>query len=288
LLREIRPSIVHVDEEPYNLATWLALRAARGSGAQRLFYTWQNIYRALPPPFSAIEQANYAATAGAIAANADAEQVLRRKGFDKPIWVIPPGLDPALYQPAAREPDGLFQVGFVGRLVPEKGVDLILEACRELPAPWHLTIVGDGSERAALERLAIDRGIRDYVTFSPPVASTEVPALLQKLDTLVLPSRSRPNWREQFGRILMEAMACEVAVVGSTCGEIPRVIGDAGLVFPENNREKLAQCLVRLQRDGDLRRSLGSLGRQRVLEQYSYSRIAAQTLAAYRAILSAS
>ncbi len=282
LLGRLRPDIVHVDEEPYNLATWLALRAAKSCDARRVFYTWQNIYRSLPLPFSRIEQANYALAAGAIAANADAEAVLRRKGFVKPVWIIPPGLDPDLYQPATNPPNGSFEVGFVGRLVPEKGVDLLIRACQRLVPPWHLSIVGDGEEKPALERLAASLGVRDKITFAAAVPSIEVPALLHRLNVVVLPSRSLPNWREQFGRILMEAMACEVPVIGSTCGEIPRVIGDAGLVFPENDGNALGEKLATLQRDADLRQRLGKAGRERVLQRFTHESVAEQTLAVYR------
>lgn len=285
LLRKLQPELVHVDEEPYNLATWLALRAARGCGARRLFYTWQNIYRTLPLPFAAIEQANYDLADGAIAANADAEAVLRRKGFKPPIWIIPPGVDPELYRPALPGSGDEFRVGYIGRLVPEKGVDLLLRACRSLAGAWRLAIVGEGEQRGALERLADELGERDRVSFSGSVASTEVADLLHDLDVVVLPSRSLPNWREQFGRILMEAMACEIPVVGSTCGEIPQVIGDAGLVFPEGDANALTTCLVTLQSDPELRRRLGQAGRARVLERFTHRNVAEHTLIVYRAIL---
>ena len=284
-LRRLRPDLVHVDEEPYNFATWTALQTEQAIGARRLFYTWQNIYRTLPFPFSTIEQLNYRHVNGAIAANADAAEVLLRKGFARPIWIIPPGLDPELYAPSREPPSGTFNVGYVGRLVREKGVDLLIRACASLAPPWQLTLVGEGIERLALEKQAEAAGVRDRVVFAGRVASTEVPFLLQQLSVLVLPSRSMPNWREQFGRVLLEAMACAVPVVGSSSGEIPRVIGDAGLVFPENDSSALAAQLVALQRDGDLCRRLGCRGRERVLSQFSLRSIATQTLEVYRSLL---
>ena len=69
--------------------------------------------------------------------------------------------------------------------------------------------------------------------------STEVPAVLRALDVLVLPSLTTPSWKEQFGRVLQEAMACAIPVVGSDSGEIPHVIGDAGLVTPEGDAAAL-------------------------------------------------
>jgi glycosyltransferase involved in cell wall biosynthesis len=80
-------------------------------------------------------------------------------------------------------------------------------------------------------------------------------------------------------------MACEVPVVGSTCGEIPHVIGEAGLVFKENDAAELRRYLLHLQQQPELRRELGRQGRQRVLERYTQAQIAAQTVAVYRDVL---
>ena len=99
---------------------------------------------------------------------------------------------------------------------------------------------------------------------------------------LVLPSRSQPNWIEQFGRVLIEAMACGVVVLGSDCGEIPNVIGDAGLIFPEWNDYVLRERLEQLMRDPDLWSELARRGRERVLTHFTQAQIAAQTVAVYR------
>jgi glycosyltransferase involved in cell wall biosynthesis len=105
---------------------------------------------------------------------------------------------------------------------------------------------------------------------------------MRQLDVLVLPSISRPNWKEQFGRVLVEAMACGVPVVGSTCGEIPNVVGDAGLLFPEGDVAGLRDCLARLQADAELGARLAEAGRARVAERFTQQRIAAETVAVYR------
>jgi glycosyltransferase involved in cell wall biosynthesis len=285
LLERIKPDLVHVDEEPYNFATFLALRAAKSAGARRLFYTWQNIYRSVPLPFSLVERANYSFADAAIAANIDAADVLRRKGFRQKVSVIPPGLDPDLYVPDLAATSNRYRIGYIGRLVHEKGVDLLIRACQGLTGEWSLEIVGDGDQAPALRQLSTQLGIEDHVRFRSSVASGEVPNVLRNLDVLVLASRSRPNWREQFGRVLMEAMACAVPVVGSTCGEIPRVIGDGGLVFPEDDTLTLREHLVRLKAEPELRRELATRGRERVLSNYTHRRVAENTLAVYRSLV---
>jgi glycosyltransferase involved in cell wall biosynthesis len=114
-----------------------------------------------------------------------------------------------------------------------------------------------------------------------------MPHFYQSLDALVLPSRSTPSWIEQFGRVLIEAMACGIPCVGSDSGEIPHVLGDAGLVFREGDSAALRDQLRRLAGDDGLRASLGSAGRDRVMARYTMSHVASATAAVYRAIMSA-
>jgi glycosyltransferase involved in cell wall biosynthesis len=105
------------------------------------------------------------------------------------------------------------------------------------------------------------------------------------MDVLALTSRTLPNWKEQFGRVLVEAMACGVPVIGSSSGEIPHVIGDAGLIVHEEDVDGLRNGLLQLMRDDALRLELGRRGRQRVLERFTQARVAAETVEIYRSML---
>src|SRR6266487_2573840 len=99
IMREVRPDVVHIDEEPYNFATFQAMRLAHKQKARVLFFTWQNLYRSYPPPFRQIELYNYRHVAAALAGNRDAHDVLKRKGFRGPIHLIPQfGFDPEIYK----------------------------------------------------------------------------------------------------------------------------------------------------------------------------------------------
>lgn len=284
-LREIRPHVVHVDEEPYNLATWLAVRQARAVKARTLFFSWQNINRRYPFPFRQMERQVLARVDYALMGNQAAVAVWRAKGYSGPFCVTPQfGVDPQLFTPPAqRDARREVVIGAANRrLVPEKGVDLLLRAAAGLQGAWRLRVMGDGPERPSLQRLAEELGITARVDFDGIVPSVQMPAYLQQLDVLALPSRTLPNWKEQFGRVLIEAMACETAVVGSDSGEIPHVIADAGLIFPEGDVAALQAHLQRLIDAPELRRALGKNGRQRVLETYTQRQIAAQTVAVYR------
>ena len=147
--------------------------------------------------------------------------------------------------------------------MPEKGVDLLLRACAALPSAldWTLNLLGDGPERGRLVDTARELGIDGQVRFLGRVPSTQAPQFYRTLDVLVLPSLSRPNWVEQFGRVLTEAMACGVPVVGSHSGEIPWVIDDAGRVFPEGDAGALADILAELAGDPAQRAALAAAGR---------------------------
>jgi glycosyltransferase involved in cell wall biosynthesis len=133
--------------------------------------------------------------------------------------------------------------------------------------------------------LAEELGISKRVRFLGRVASMQMPGFYGSLDVLVLPSRTRPNWKEQFGRVLVEAMACGVVVVGSDSGEIPHVIGEAGLIFPEGDAGALRRQLTRLWDNPDLRIELSRRARQRVLDHYTQERVALATFAVYQEML---
>ncbi|MCD6290679.1 MAG: glycosyltransferase family 4 protein, partial [Anaerolineae bacterium] len=191
---------------------------------------------------------------------------------------------PGRFAPGEPLPERPFIVGYAGGLIPEKGVDVLIRAVARLSGDWQLRLVGDGTERPRLERLARRLGVADRVAFLPRLVSADMPDFYRQLHVLVLPSRDRPNWREQFGRVLVEAMACGVPVIGSDCGEIPRVVGNAGLVFHQDDVEALRAHLDRLQHEPQWRRRLGQRGRARVLAHFTHDRVAAATVDVYRAL----
>ena len=104
------------------------------------------------------------------------------------------------------------------------------------------------------------------------------------MDVLVLPSLTTPGWVEFFGRVLVEAMACEVPIIGSSSGEIPNVIGDAGLIFHEGDADDLKDKLLLLARNESLKSELAALGKKRAIEKYSWEQIAADTYEVYKSL----
>ena len=290
-LQSTRPDIVHVDEEPGDFVAFHAIRNAIQTGARPLFFSWQNLMRVYPPPFRWFARYAFKHCSHALAGNADAELVLRAKGYRGTIRLIPQfGVDPAIFKPVVRPESGRkqpFTIAYAGRMTSVKAVDVLLRAAAGITLDWRLRLIGNGPERDNLQELARALGISDRVAFEPQLGSSEMPRVYGEIDLYVLPSRSAANWIEQFGRVLIEAMACGVPVIGATTGEIPNTIGDAGLTFAENDAEGLRAQIERVMTDPALSCDLRQRGLRRVLQHFTQASIARQTVDVYHAMLGA-
>lgn len=276
-LRRVRPDVLHAEVEPWSLA---ALECLLGAGHARLvLFTWENLDGPRRLLARAIERLVLGRAAFVVAGNEAARARLLRRGLAPDRTAVLPqfGVDPHRYAagggPGALARPGLGPpvVGYVGRLVPEKGVDLLVDAIAGLPA--RLLVVGEGPARPDLERRTAAWPAGKAI-FRGAVGHAEVPAHLAGLDALVLPSRTTPRWAEQFGHVLVEAMAAGVPVVGSSSGAIPEVVGEAGLVFREGDAADLRRQLERLLGDEALRAGLRARGRARVLARYTHETVA--------------
>ena len=164
---------------------------------------------------------------------------------------------------------------------------MLITALSKLDGNWCAELIGSGPAQPRLIELAQRLGLSERVHFQPWRPSSQIADFYRSLDVLVLPSRSKPNWIEQFGRALTEAMACGVPVIGSMCGEIPNVIGNAGLIFPEGDANALRDRLHALLNQPDLRVDLSQRGRQRVLDHFTQAQIARRTYEVYKAVTQA-
>ncbi|MDF1515547.1 MAG: glycosyltransferase family 4 protein [Anaerolineae bacterium] len=287
LIKKIQPHIVHIDEEPYNFATFHANLLARRFGAKTLWFSWQNLDRQYPPPFSWMEQYNLHHIDHAIAGSQSAAHIWRRKGYQGPLSVIAQfGVDPEIFSPSPNTTHAdTVRIAYAGRFVQEKGIDLLIHALSELKGRWSATFLGSGPAERQLRALVDTLDLRQKVKFKSQIPSIEMPDFYRQTDILVLPSRTLPNWAEQFGRVLIEAMACETCVVGSDSGEIPYVLGDAGLVFAEGDAAQLRLQLQHLIDHPDQRAELGKKSRERVLKSFTQKQVAQATLEIYRELI---
>jgi glycosyltransferase involved in cell wall biosynthesis len=290
-LRRHRPHLIDLNHEPYSVACAeiLTLCSWFAPHAPVVMQTNQNILRRYPPPFNWLERRAFRRVAAAYGCSETVCEVLRAKGFEKPAPIIPFGVNIEAFSPRpVAEPKSTrpLTIGFVGRMLPGKGLNVLAEALGKLTSEsWRLLVVGDGPERAAFEQTLADSGLLERAQFTGAINYDSVPDFYQQIDVLVMPTQTTKRIREQFGRVLVEAMASGVPVIGSTCGAIPEVIGDAGLVFREGDADALAGALRRVLLDGALRIRLARNGRERVEQHYSWERVAAKTYELFRQVL---
>lgn len=277
LFMKIQPDIVYIVEEPFSFTGWTTTYWCKRNvpNIPVILFSYQDIEKRYPPPFRWMERYVLDRCDRILTSNIQGGRVIERKGYTK-LWDTLPSavnLDAFPYK-EPRPHDPLFTLGYVGRLADEKGLDTLLWALTSLSADVRLRLVGDGPARYRLELLAKELGVYERVAFLPPVPHEELSQIYHEFDALVLPSKTTPNWQEQFGRVLIESMACGTPVIGSDSGAIPDVIGDAGLIFPETNAHALADKIMLLQRDKRLQNNLSFKGRIRAEQQFSTERAA--------------
>jgi len=288
MFRAFKPDVLLCSEEPWSLSCFQAVRLANQLGCPLVFQTNQNILKRYPQPFAWIEQSSYRSAAHALAYSEGARQVMLQKGLQAPSSVAPYGTDLALFYPAASEStrqrlnlEGALVAGYMGRIIKEKGLDTLVDAlstisrrCPELDL--RLLFVGSGADEEPLKEQIRRLGLQDRVVFAGSIRHDEAGEYLRCMDLFVLPSRTTPGWKEQFGRVIIEALACGVPVVGSDSGEIPNLIRSTGggLVFQEGDAEDLASSILKLAHDAPARRELGSRGGEQVRRSFTYAVVA--------------
>ena len=267
--------LIDVHEEPFSVAVAevLVLRRLRCRHTPFLVYSAQNIEKRYPPPFRWFERWSLRHAAGAQTCNAEAGQILRRKGLVGELVLLPLGVDVDRYRPVRRQPPaGRLRVGFVGRLNAHKGVDVLLDALA-LDGRLDADVYGAGPEAAALEARAAELGLGDRVTFHGFADESTLPRVFPTFDVLAVPSLQVPGWVEQFGRVVVEGQASGVPVVASATGALPEVVGDAGILVPPRDPGALCAAMVRLLEEPGLWDHLSEAGLATV-GRYSWESVA--------------
>jgi len=175
----------------------------------------------------------------------------------------------------------LVQTAFVGRLVAEKGVPVLLKAIRCLQDDdfvFRLTVIGDGPERVSLERMSKELGIDDRVIFRGDLRGGSLKDALTQIPIVVMPS----IWEETAGLSAIEHMMRGGVVVASDIGGLSEVIGESGLKFPPGDFNALATCLRKAARDPVLVKSLGVAARARAIQYFNWKDMIHAHLSLYR------
>jgi len=290
-LRNHRPHLIDLNHEPYSVACAevLALRDWFAPQTPIIMQVAQNIMRSYPAPFNWLQKRALREVSAAYVCSESTKHVLREKGFVNPITLIPFGVNTQAFTEKANDSPraNVLTIGFVGRMLPGKGLSILAEALAQIAdAEWKLLLVGDGPERGRLAAALAKNNLLARAEFAGAVPYDHVAGFYRRMDFLVMPTRTTRTIREQFGRVLVEAMASGVPVIGTTCGAIPEVIGDAGLIVPENNADALANALRRMLSDAALRQRSAQLGRTRVEEYYAWDIVARKTYQLFKQVLS--
>ena len=283
-----RPDILFVDEEPYSFPAAQGVHLAAKCGYKLIVSSKENIKRRLPLPFGWIYSAVLDRCERVVVVSEQCREVLVDRGYKRSISLVAHGVDPNIFTPQTQpgRPEGLPPsgplVGYVGRLARQKGV-LDLIAAGQLAASdgapeFSLVLIGEGPLRGELARIARGSDGGPPLCIVGHIRHNQIPEYIAALDVLVLPSRTTPQWKEQFGRVIIEALACGVPVIGSDSGHIPYLIGDTGggLIFPEGDIRRLAECIEQLLSDPLEARELGRRGREQILAKYTWEQTARQ------------
>lgn len=287
LLHRFQPDIIYVHHEPYALATTQLYLANLMSVKKPIgFFTWQNIYKNYPFPFQQMQNFVFKNSYFAFSGSYSAQDVLKQKGYKQPCFILPSGIDPEIYFPhpeatklkrELQEVNSEILIGYVGRIVEEKGLKTLLYALKIIEnLHWRLIMIGSGSYESHFDDLTQQLQLTKRINRLGYIPHSKTPTYLSAFDVLVLPSETQGNWKEQFGRVIIEAIACGTPVIGSDSGEIPNLIRatKGGLIFPERQPEALAEKLKQLILDDSRRSLLIEQGQKIVLDNYTSASLA--------------
>ena len=287
ILQKFQPDIIHLFQEPYSLfaGQTVFFRNLFSPKSKILFITWENLnHKKYPflfaPLYKFIEAYTYKNSACATPITHTAKQVLQQRGFQGKCHVMSWGIDLDLFHKKNVDNlkqdlnlNGAFTIGFIGRFVEEKGILDLLKAASELQGNIKILLIGDGPLKADLPQIAHELKLKDRLRIVDTVSSSEINSYINCMDLLVLPSRASLYWKEQLGRVLVEAMACEVPVIGSDSGEIPYVVADAGFVFRSQDYVDLKNKIEIIQSQRVDVIALIQKAKKKVEQEYSWENI---------------
>jgi len=278
LLRDFRPDIVQIEEEPWSQVAAVATGLCGRMHIPAVLFSAESI--AHPHAFTHRwrRRRSLKRAAGLLGGNKVAASLLSRDRTEVPVDVIPQ-LGTSIPRMLTPVPHRGFTIGFVGRLVPEKGLDILLRGCVRLQGDWSLLVVGSGPAQEELEGLAERLGIASRITWMGALPPEELSAVWPRLDCLALPARTTRQWVEAHGRAVVEAMGYGIPVVGSTSGALPEIIDAAGMVVTEDDVPALTEALQQFLSSPQSRQTAALDGRRRVMSEYVDAAVARKTLA---------
>jgi glycosyltransferase involved in cell wall biosynthesis len=284
LLADVRPDVLDIHEEPVSMAAreWLA---AAPPDLPIVMYSAQNIDKRYPPPFSRFERDALRRVVAFYPCSRQAASVLRGKGFEGAIEVLPLGYDATVFHAGTTTRDDEDVVlAFAGRLVPEKSVVDAVRVLAHLNAnrPARLIVSGSGSEEARARVVASSLGVTDRLELRPWQHAADLADLFRAAHIVLVPSRPTLTWVEQFGRVITEAQACGAIVAGYASGAISEVAGEAGVLVEAGDVDALAEAVLATVSDPIELDRLRRVGIEQASER-TWNAVAMQQAKLYRA-----
>jgi glycosyltransferase involved in cell wall biosynthesis len=288
IIRDLRPEIVDLHEEPFSAAAGGVLRAMRleASSAKLCVYSAQNLGRRYPPPFSLIEQRVLATARAAYPCSTEAGDRLIARGFRGKVHVLPLGVTiPTRIAERAGPP----RVGFIGRLEPYKGGLLAVRAfaAAAVVPDSTMEVIGAGSQEDELRAEVRAAGLENRVTFTGALTQEKVLGRMGGLDVVLVPSLTTHTWKEQFGRVPVQAMAHGAVVIASDSGSLREVVGDCGVLVREGDQAGLDRALTDLLQQPRQLEDLRRRGLLLAARRFSWEAVSDGVDAMYRGLVRA-
>lgn len=266
--------VAHLWEEPYILSGFQLAQVMHRQKIPYSFFTGQSLAKDYPLPFSFFDRWVEQHSQLWIGCGQLINEAMVKKGWDEGAGqVIPLSVDTNLFKPFGNLEKSVKKkqyhlqgtvIGMLGRLTEEKGCEILMKTIARLDTnvPWSLFIMGSGPYGNTIKAWAKEKGISDRIHIQL-FNHQEVSKVLPLCDILLCPSQTRKFWKEQFGRMVVEAFASGVMVIGSDSGEIPYVIGNAGMIVGEADIEGWVGALKRAMTDIKLRNDYIKKGLER-------------------------
>lgn len=297
LIRDLKPDLIHIANEPWALfysQVFVRGPSVVAHGADNI---WEHGSWAERKLRLLRARRTLGRLQGFASWNAAGVELAQKHGLDAtlPTLVAPARLpDPSPFRKASldrkrhRAEHGIgseVAIGYVGRLQPEKGVGWLLDSIATAQLlDANLLVFGTGPQEAELRNLADALGVR--AAFCGPMDSEQIPGVMASIDLLVVPSLRTPSSCEQFGRVVIEAMFAGTAVISSDSGALPEVVGDGGILVPEGDVAGLANAIKNLVNDETMRHRVAQQGLSWANSQYGPTVLARAITDFWEAVLS--
>jgi len=244
--------------DPYSLTAffaWLTARIWVCGDLKFVLFASQNIFKKLPLPLKCIQNFLFKRCDAILSIGPEQDEVIRKHGYKGKIFDFPLWFDSNLFEFLTVRRNlnsGIWvtsygqKLGYAGSLSWEKGIPDLLACLKSgaIQGEYCVAIAGSGPLKDEVKSKCTQlksKGL--HIEFLGPLSSTQMREFYQNIDILIVPSRTVPHWKEQFGRVIVEAQACGVLVIGSDSGAIPNVIGNKEFVFKEGDIQDMSRVL---------------------------------------------